>query len=111
MWVFDYSPSDFTFPSTPSNYNFTLELYDGDNFRESSTTWIHIAADYIKSTSLSIEPFLDLDTQTFYTVTFDTISELVVPQGYDNGVTETYTSIFIEFDWSSGYADDLGYGL
>ena len=86
-----------------------METYDGTNFRESSTTWIHIAADYIKPTGLLIEPFLDLDTKSFYTISFDIIDELIVPQGFDNGISETYTGIFIEFDWMSGYADDLGY--
>ena len=58
---------------------------------------------------MEVEPFLDLNTKTFYHVEFETKTEKV-PQGYDNGVSEFYTKFFIEFDWLSGYKNDLGLG-
>ena len=112
-----YEPSgggnSFTFPSTPSNYNFTLELYNNDDLVESSTSWIHICADYIDAAAASfvVEPFKDIAKETLVKANIK-IGSLTVPQGYDNGVSDFYTNLFLEFDWESAttsYDDDLGY--
>jgi len=61
IWIYSTeSPiKTFTFPSQPSNYNFTVELYETNTLLESVTAPIHICADYIKTGTLAVEPFLD----------------------------------------------------
>jgi hypothetical protein len=109
VWV----ANSFTFPSTPSNYNFTLELYNNDDLVESSTSWIHICADYIDADAASfvVEPFKDIAKETLFKANIK-IGTLKVPQGYDNGVSDFYTNLILEFDWEAAdksYDDDLGF--
>jgi hypothetical protein len=90
-----------------------MELYSGTNLVESSTSWIHICADYIDAatTSFVAEPFKDMNHNTFVKVDIKA-SSLTIPQGYDNGVSDFYTKLYLEFDWESAttsYLDDLGF--
>ncbi len=90
-----------------------MELYAGSTLVESSTSWIHICADYIDAaaTSFVVEPFKDMNHKTLVKAVVK-IGSLTVPQGYDNGVSDFYTNLFLEFDWESAttsYADDLGF--
>lgn len=62
-------------------------MWSGSELIDSTTSFIHVCADYIDSAaaSFTVEPFLDLHTKTFFEVSIKTTAGLVVPQGYDDG--------------------------